>query len=90
MQDILDGKALSAAVHQDAEPADVEHDVKILNDLAKKLRAKRYQAGFLGLESLRLNFELDENGLPIDTKNYERTDSQKLIEEVRQKALLLN
>ena len=75
---------MSAAVHQEFEAADVEHDLKILNDLAKKLRSKRYQTGFLGLESLRLAFDLDENGMPIDTKNYERSDSHKLIEEVCQ------
>ena len=62
---------------------DVEHDLKILNSLAQKLRSGRSQTGYLSLESLKLNFTLDENGLPTDTSAYERTDSHKLIEEAR-------
>ncbi len=62
---------------------DVVHDIKILNDLAIKLRTKRYQAGYLGLHSLRLSFTLDEHGLPSDTSAYDRYDAHKLIEEVR-------
>ena len=88
VQDVLDGKPLSAAVLQDFEAVDVEHDLKILNDLARKLRHKRHQSGCLGLESIHLSFSLDENGLPTDTSNYERTDSHKLIEEVRPEPLI--
>jgi len=81
-QDVIDGKPLSVVpVTSDHETMDVVHDIKILNDLAIKLRTKRYQAGYLGLHSLRLSFTLDEHGLPSDTSAYDRYDAHKLIEE---------
>ena len=83
-QNVIDGKPLGAVpVAPEFDAVDIEHDIKVLNGLAQKLRAKRYKNGYLGLESLRLAFTLDENTLPVDTTPYERTDSHKLIEEVR-------
>lgn len=66
----------------DFEAVDVEHDIKILQGLAQKLRAQRYKTGYLGLSSIRLSFALDENGLPADTAPYDIYDAHKLIEEV--------
>ncbi|OCB84520.1 CsMn04 [Sanghuangporus baumii] len=81
-QNVIDGKPLgSVPVAPEFDAVDIEHDLKILNGLAQKLRSGRSQIGTLRLDSLRLNFTLDENGLPTDTSNYERTDSHKLIEE---------
>ncbi|EJD00987.1 RNB-domain-containing protein [Fomitiporia mediterranea MF3/22] len=81
-QNVLDGKPLgSVPVSPEFDAVDIEHDLKVLNDLARNLRKKRYEAGTLSLDSLHLTFALDENGLPTDTSAYERTDSHKLIEE---------
>ena len=62
--------------------SDIEHDIRNLLDLAKKLRAQRFENGTLSLESLRLRFELDENGIPVDCGQYEQTDAHHLIKEV--------
>lgn len=61
---------------------DIEHDIKVLEGLAKNLRARRFANGTLSLDSLRLQFKLDDNGLPVDCGQYERTDANDLIQEV--------
>lgn len=45
------------------------------------MRAARFANGTLSLESLRLSFQLDENGLPSDCGQYARTDANELVEE---------
>ncbi|KAJ7908305.1 SSD1 protein [Mycena leptocephala] len=81
-QNVIEGKTLgSVAVSPDHGAADIEHDIKILESIAKKLRARRFENGTLSLESLRLQFKLDANGLPADCGQYERTDANDLIEE---------
>lgn len=81
---MIEGRPLGGVpVLPEFEAVDIEHDIKILNGLAQKVRAQRYKTGYLGLHSLRLSFSLDENGLPVDTNPYERYDAHKLIEEVR-------
>jgi len=59
----------------------IEHDVKILNDLAKQLRVKRFQDGAMGLSSTSLKFTLDEDGRPVDCEQTENTDANNMIEE---------
>jgi protein SSD1 len=82
-QNVIEGKTLgSVAVSPDHGAADIEHDIKILESIAKKLRARRFENGTLSLESLRLQFKLDDSGLPADCGQYERTDANDLIEEV--------
>ena len=61
---------------------DIEHDIKILNDLAKQLRSRRAQAGFLSSESLRITFKLDDHGLPIDCGAYQKNEANDIVEEV--------
>ncbi|KAJ7179085.1 SSD1 protein [Mycena filopes] len=81
-QNVIEGKSLgSVAVTPEHGAADIEHDIKILEGIAKKLRAKRFENGTLSLDSLRLQFKLDDRGLPIDCGQYERTDANDLIEE---------
>jgi len=80
----IDGKPMNVVpATSDHETMDVVNDVRILNELAKKVREDRYQKGYLGLHSMRLTFGLDENGFPSDTMPYERLEAHKLIEEVR-------
>jgi len=60
----------------------IEHDISLLQSLAKKLRNQRFQSGTLCLESLTLSFNLNEDGFPTDCGQYERTEANTLVEEV--------
>lgn len=81
-QNVLEGKVLGGvAIIPQHNASDIEHDIKILDGLAKKLRARRFENGTLSLESLSLQFKLDENGLPTDCWQYERTDANDMIQE---------
>lgn len=62
--------------------SDIEHDIKVLHGIAKKLRQERFDNGTLSLESLHLQFKLDDNGIPVDCWQHERSDANELIEEV--------
>ena len=59
----------------------IEHDVKVLESIAKILREDRFKSGALSLESMQLKFDLDDTGLPSDCGQYERTESNFLVEE---------
>jgi protein SSD1 len=82
-QNVIEGKSLGdVAVAPEHSASDIEHDVRILEDLAGKLKARRFENGTLALESPRLSFELDESGLPTDCSRYEQNDANALIREV--------
>lgn len=82
-QAVIEGKPLGdVAVIPEHDAAGIAHDIKVLDDIAKQLRARRFQSGCVKTHSLRLKFKLDENGLPIDCGPYERTEAHNLIEEV--------
>ncbi|GJE87543.1 RNB domain-containing protein [Phanerochaete sordida] len=81
-QNVIDGKPLGEVpVIPEHNAADIAHDIKILDDLAKQLRERRFQNGAIGSESLDLKFELDDGGMPVDCVSYERTEAHSLIEE---------
>jgi protein SSD1 len=82
-QGVIDGKALGGVsiVPEHGAPA-VEHDIKILEGLSKQMRTRRFHEGALAGDSYKLSFELDDNGLPVDCWQYERTAAHELIEEV--------
>lgn len=82
-QNIIEGRVLGGVtVAPEQTTSDIEHDIRLLESLAKKLRAQRFENGALSTESLRLSFKLDESGMPVDCGQYERTDANDLIEEV--------
>lgn len=69
-QEILDkGKGLFA------------EELKILNDLAKKLRKERFARGAVNFETTEVKFRLDEKGRPLEVIPKIRKDAHKLIEE---------
>ncbi|KAF9075734.1 SSD1 protein [Rhodocollybia butyracea] len=81
-QDVIEGKSLGEVPVIPAHGAgDIEHDIKILHGLSKKLRQERFDNGTLSLESLQLQFKLDYNGIPVDCWQHERTDANDLIQE---------
>jgi len=52
-----------------------------LNELAKKLREKRFHSGSIGFDSLEVKFELDKKGNPIGIKFKQHGETNELIEE---------
>lgn len=60
---------------------DFAMEVLTLNNLAKKLRDKRFASGAIAFERSEVRFEIDETGKPINVIIKESKDSNKLIEE---------
>jgi ribonuclease R len=56
-------------------------ELKLLNKIAKKLRAKRFKQGSLNFESDEVYFELNEKAEPVAVKVKQRVDTHLLIEE---------
>ena len=70
-QDVLEGKMESP----------FKTELFKLNDLAKKLKAKRFKEGSISFESKEVRFKLDANSKPIGIFVKERKDSNMLIED---------
>jgi protein SSD1 len=82
-QDAIDGKLLGdVPVSPEHDASAIQNDIKVLYDISKILRERRYQNGALSTTPLRLRFKLDEKGNPEDCLQYELTESNKLVEEV--------
>ncbi len=60
---------------------DYARELKVLNDLAKQLRHKRYEAGALEFDRAEVRFEIDKDGKPVSVYFKESKDANKLIEE---------
>lgn len=60
---------------------DYAKEILWLNDLAKKLREKRFRAGAIAFERSEVRFEIDSEGKPLNVYFKESKDSNKLIEE---------
>ena len=56
-------------------------EIKILNDLAIKLRKERFVRGAVNFETTEVKFKLDEKGKPLAVVPKVRKDAHKLIEE---------
>jgi ribonuclease R len=57
------------------------YPIKTLDSIAKKIRARRIEAGSVTFSKKEVKFVLDEKARPIDVKFKELKDSNKLIEE---------
>ncbi len=70
-------------VQQIIEKKDGLHDkpIVLLNELAKKFRAERFNNGAINFSSQEVKFELDEKAKPIGIVIKESKDAHKLIEE---------
>ncbi|PWJ36035.1 ribonuclease R [Sediminitomix flava] len=60
---------------------DFAKEIITLNEIAKKMKVKRFKNGAISFESVELRFELDENGKPIGLFPKIRQDAHKLVEE---------
>jgi ribonuclease R len=60
---------------------DFAEELKQLDQLAKKLRARRFRQGSINFETDEVSFRLDEYGAPIDIFVKERKDAHLLIED---------
>ncbi len=60
---------------------DFKEEISQLNDLAKKLRAKRFDNGAIAFDRHEVRFEIDEKGKPLSVYFKYAKDSNKLIEE---------
>ncbi len=56
-------------------------ELRILNDVAKKLRKERFNRGAVNFETTEVKFKLDEKGKPLAVIPKVRKDAHKLIEE---------
>ncbi|KAK0541810.1 Translational repressor, partial [Tilletia horrida] len=60
--------------------AEVNNDIRILHELAKKMCKRRFESGALKIDNVRLAFKLDEHGLPTDASPYQTYEAHQLIE----------
>lgn len=60
---------------------DHSEELIALNELAKKLRDKRFRNGAINFDRYEVKFEIDEKGKPVSVYFKEAKDSNKLIEE---------
>lgn len=60
---------------------DYAKELGVLNNLAKILRRKRFEAGALEFDRAEVRFEIDKDGKPISVYFKESKDANKLIEE---------
>ena len=60
---------------------DFSEELLTLNDLAVKLREKRFKSGSIAFDRIELKFEIDQNGKPLSVYFKEAKESNKLIEE---------
>ncbi len=65
----------------ETEIGDYSTELKTLNQLAYKLRDKKFKEGAISFESSEVKFKLDETGKPIGVYVKERKDAHKLIED---------
>ncbi|HVF96197.1 MAG TPA: VacB/RNase II family 3'-5' exoribonuclease, partial [Flavisolibacter sp.] len=56
-------------------------EVMLLNNIAQRLRKKRFAAGAINFSSTEVRFKLDENGKPIGIMVKESKEAHQLIEE---------
>ncbi|WP_207426387.1 ribonuclease R [Pedobacter sp. SYSU D00535] len=69
-QEVIEGKSQEYA-----------QEITLLNELAYKLRDRKFKHGAISFETTEVRFKLDENGKPLGVYVKERKDAHKLIED---------
>jgi len=57
-------------------------ELKILNQISKKLKKERFLKGAISLDQDEVKIELDPDGIPVNVTIKQRKDSNKMIEEL--------
>ncbi|SDT25776.1 ribonuclease R [Mucilaginibacter mallensis] len=65
----------------ESKEGDYEKEITQLNQLAYKLRDRKFKHGAISFETTEVKFKLDETGKPIGVYVKERKDAHKLIED---------
>lgn len=65
----------------DTKEGDFSDEINLLNDLAYKLRDKRFKNGSIAFETAEVKFRLDDDGTPLEVVPKVRKDAHKLIED---------
>ena len=65
----------------EAGEGELGEELLIVNDIAKKIRARRMKNGAIGFDKKEVKFRLDEKGKPLSVYYKEQKDAHKLIEE---------
>jgi ribonuclease R len=60
---------------------DFADEVWRLNEIAKKIRSRRFKEGAVNFETVEVKFKLDDKGKPLAVIPKERKDAHKMIEE---------
>jgi len=77
----LESDSFSKVTPPGAEATDASGAIRILNQLAHKLRDERFAKGAVNFETVEVKFQLDEDGKPLGIYQKVRVDAHKLIEE---------
>ncbi|KAI8980422.1 hypothetical protein BDB01DRAFT_724964 [Pilobolus umbonatus] len=81
-QCVIEKKGLPTTVKvKEFAVSEVEQDIEYLYQLSKHMRGRRFENGALSINSIKLNFELNELGEPCNISIYEQKDANRLIEE---------
>jgi ribonuclease R len=65
----------------ETKEGDFQTEIEKLNELAHKLRVRKFKNGAISFETQEVKFKLDEKGKPIGVFVKERKDAHKLIED---------
>jgi len=73
-QAVIEGQPLDSEVtiYDEIPASEIEADIKVFYDLSSRLRETRFKNGSLSMNSIKLNFQLNENGDPIECSVYEK------------------
>ncbi|KAI8329913.1 hypothetical protein BD560DRAFT_416603 [Blakeslea trispora] len=82
-QAVIEGGELPShvTIFNGHDPAAIALDIKSLQNLSVQMRKRRYENGSLSLNSVKLQFELDEFGTPTEVTAFEAKEANRLIEE---------
>ncbi|HHP7240984.1 MAG TPA: ribonuclease R [Cyclobacteriaceae bacterium] len=65
----------------ESEEGPYSRELTVLNNLAKKIRDKRFKSGAINFETVEVKFQLNDRGIPLGIIPKVRKDAHKLIEE---------
>ena len=80
-QAILEGATSNPLLDIEHSGEELSEALQVLNQLAKQLRANRFEHGAINFETPEVKFHLDEAGNPTEILFHHSTDANHLIEE---------